>query len=42
MRLFLIDRVIEEEGLYVYTMYKEVEKPFSIRIAPVRSRVTSS
>jgi hypothetical protein len=34
MRLFLIDRVIQEKGLYVYNMHDIVEKHFRISIAP--------
>jgi uncharacterized protein (UPF0371 family) len=36
--VFLIDRVIEEEGFYGYNMYITVEKHLIISIAPVRSR----
>jgi hypothetical protein len=35
---FLIDRMIQEEGLYVHNMHNTVEQHFSISIAPVRSR----
>jgi hypothetical protein len=38
MRSFLIDRVIQKEGLNVYNMHNIVEKHFSISNAPVRSR----
>jgi hypothetical protein len=34
----LIDRMIQEEGLYVYNIYKIVDKHFNISIASVRSR----
>jgi hypothetical protein len=37
MRIFK-DRVIQEEGLYVYNMQIMVEKHFGISTAPVRSR----
>jgi hypothetical protein len=37
MRFFLIDRVFQEEGLYVYNMNNLVEKHFSISIEPVKS-----
>jgi hypothetical protein len=36
--VFLIDRVIQGEGLYVYGMHNIVQKHFSVNIAPVRSR----
>jgi hypothetical protein len=35
---FLIDRVIQEEGFYVYNMHNVVDKHFSISIVPVQSR----
>jgi hypothetical protein len=35
---FLVDRVIQEEGLYVSNMQNVVEKHISISFAPVRSR----
>jgi hypothetical protein len=37
---FIMDRVIEDEGIYVlvYNMYNRVKKHFSIRIVPVRNR----
>jgi hypothetical protein len=38
LRCFLVDRVVQEEGLYVYKMHNIAEKHFSIGIAPVRSR----
>jgi hypothetical protein len=38
MRFFLIDRVIQEEGLYAYNMQNVVGKHLSISIAPVRSQ----
>jgi hypothetical protein len=31
--IFLIDRVIQEEGFYVYNIYNTVENHFSISIA---------
>jgi hypothetical protein len=34
----LIDKVILEEGLYVYNMHNIVQKDFSFSIAPVQSR----
>jgi hypothetical protein len=34
----IYNRVIQEEGLYVYNMHNIVEKDFSMTIAPVRSR----
>jgi hypothetical protein len=37
MWVFLIDEVIQEEGLYVYNIHNIVEKQFSINIVPVRS-----
>jgi hypothetical protein len=37
MRIFFIDRVIQEEG-FVYNLHNIVEKLFSISIAPVGSR----
>jgi hypothetical protein len=37
IRVF-IDRVIQEEGLYVYNMHNIEEKYFLTSIAPVRSR----
>jgi hypothetical protein len=40
--VFLIDRVIQEEGYYVYNMYNIVEKDFSISIAPEQSRGVAS
>jgi hypothetical protein len=33
-----LNRVIQEEGLYVYNMHNIVEKHFNIGIAPVRSQ----
>jgi hypothetical protein len=38
MRFFLIDRVIQEEGLYVYNMQNLVSKHITNSIAPVRNR----
>jgi hypothetical protein len=38
MQSFLIDRMIQEEGLFDYNMHNIVEKHLSISIAPVRSR----
>jgi hypothetical protein len=38
VRFFLIDRVIQGVGLYVYNMHYVVEKRFCNNIAPVRSR----
>jgi hypothetical protein len=38
MLFFLIDSVIQEEGLYVHKMHNIVEKHLSINIASVRSR----
>jgi hypothetical protein len=38
MRFILLDRVIEEKGLYVYNMDKTIEKHFCNSIAAVRSR----
>jgi hypothetical protein len=35
VRFFSIDKVIQEEGLYVYNMDKIVEKHFSVRVTPV-------
>jgi hypothetical protein len=36
--VFLIDRVIKEEGFYVYSMYNKVEEHIvSAGIAPVRN-----
>jgi hypothetical protein len=37
MWIFLIDEVIQGEGLHVYNMWNFAEKHFSISIAPVRS-----
>jgi hypothetical protein len=39
MQFFLIDRTIQEEGLYVliYNMYNIVDKHFSISIVPVQT-----
>jgi hypothetical protein len=36
--VFLIDRVIKEEGLCVYNMFNIVKKHFSISVKLVRSR----
>jgi hypothetical protein len=36
--IFFINKVIQEEGLYVCNMHNIVEKHFTISIAPVRSR----
>jgi hypothetical protein len=36
--VFVIVKVIQEEGLYVYNIQKIVEKHFNISIASVRSR----
>jgi hypothetical protein len=41
MRVFLIDRVIQEKDSYVYNMHNIVEKQFSISIVPERSRAWS-
>jgi hypothetical protein len=38
MRVSLIDRVIQDEGLYVYNMHNIAEKHFNISIALVRRR----
>jgi hypothetical protein len=38
IQFFLIDRVIQEEGLYVFNMQNILEKHFSISIALVRRR----
>jgi hypothetical protein len=38
MLVFLLDRVIQEEGEYVYIMHNIVEIHFCFRIAPLRSR----
>jgi hypothetical protein len=37
MLFFLIDRMIQEEGLYVYKIHNIVEERFRISITPVRS-----
>jgi hypothetical protein len=36
MRVFLINRVIQEEGLYGYNMHNIAEEHFSISIIPGR------
>jgi hypothetical protein len=38
MWFFLIDREIQEEGLYVYNMHNIVEKHFCISIAAMQSQ----
>jgi hypothetical protein len=37
MRIFLIDRVIQEEGLYIYNMHNIVKKHFRISIVPCKA-----
>jgi hypothetical protein len=38
MWFFLIDTMIQEQGLYAYNIHNIVEKHFSISITPVRNR----
>jgi hypothetical protein len=38
MQFFLTDRVVQEEGLYVYNVDNTVKKHLSISIAPMRAR----